>query len=75
MNNSSFSIKFCNDGNLSAGDVIIDRRGNEMVIVEVIDPQTGDCYALFNGQVRLVNASKVAKVLERKDQSTVVKIR
>lgn len=64
MSKVDTNVKFCNDGNVSAGDVIIDRRGNEMVVVEVLDGQAGDCWALFNGQVRLINAFRVAKVME-----------
>ena len=63
------TVKFCNDGNISAGDVIIDRRGNEMVVVEVVDNQAGDCWALFNGKIRLINAYRVAKVTERDGES------
>ena len=42
----------------SPGDVLIDRAGNEMIILEVVDAHTGDCYALYNGEVKLINALK-----------------
>ena len=63
------TIKFCNDGKISAGDVIIDRRGNEMVVVEVVDRQSGDCWAMIDGKIRLINAYRVAKVTEREGES------
>ena len=69
------TVRFCNDGNISAGDVIIDRRGNEMVVVEVVDNQAGDCWALFNGKIRLINAYRVAKVMERDSESTATRRR
>ena len=70
MTDTASSVKFCNDGNISAGDVIIDRRGNEMVVVEVVDSQAGDCWALFNGKIRLINAYRVAKVMEKDVESS-----
>lgn len=70
MPKADTNVKFCNDGNVTPGDVIIDRRGNEMVVVEVVDNQAGDCWALFNGKIRLINAFRVAKVMEIEVEST-----
>jgi len=38
------------------GDILVDRNGNKMVIVDLVNKLTGDCYVLFNGRVKLVNA-------------------
>jgi len=40
----------------TAGDILEDRYGNKMVIVDVIGERTGDCYVLLNGKIKLVNA-------------------
>tara|TARA_B100001094_G_C18102397_1_gene756499 strand:+ start:778 stop:984 length:207 start_codon:yes stop_codon:yes gene_type:complete len=40
----------------SPGDILEDRHGNRMVIVDVVGERTGDCYVLLNGKVKLVNA-------------------
>ena len=37
------------------GDILTDRNGNKMVIVDLVDQHTGDCYVLLNGRVKLVN--------------------
>ena len=47
----------------SPGDVLIDRAGNEMIVLEVIDAHSGDCYALYNGEVKLINALKSSFVV------------
>ena len=54
---SAFRLK------IAPGDVLIDRRGNEMIVVEVLNHSTGDCYALYNGEVKLVNALKSSVVV------------
>ena len=45
------------------GDVLLDRAGNEMIVLEVVDQNSGDCYALYNGEVKLVNALKSSVVI------------
>jgi hypothetical protein len=47
----------------SPGDVLIDRAGNEMIVLEVVDKHSGDCYALYNGEVKLVNALKSSIII------------
>lgn len=38
------------------GDILEDRYGNKMVIVDVLAERTGECYVLLNGKVKLVNS-------------------
>jgi len=45
------------------GDVLLDRSGKEMIVLEIVDKNSGDCYALYNGEVRLVNALKSSVVV------------
>jgi len=45
------------------GDVLLDRSGNEMIVLEVVDKNSGDCYALHNGEVKLVNALKTSVIV------------
>ena len=47
------------------GDVIVDRAGNEMVVIEVLDESTGECVALFNGSIKRINAKRVSMVVPR----------
>ena len=49
------------------GDVIVDRAGNEMIVIEILNSATGDCYALYNGDVKLVNAFKSSKIIQEKE--------
>jgi hypothetical protein len=39
----------------SRGDILIDRNGNQMIVLDIIS--TGDCYVLCNGKVKLVNSA------------------
>mgnify|MGYP001200507052 CR=1 FL=1 len=48
---------------VSPGDVIVDRSGNEMIVVEILNSSTGDCYALYNGEVKLVNAFRSSRIV------------
>jgi len=52
------------------GDVLLDRSGNEMIVLEVVDRNSGDCYALHNGEVKLVNALKTSVVVPPKKDET-----
>jgi hypothetical protein len=54
----------------SPGDVLIDRSGNEMIVLEVVDEHSGDCYALYNGEVKLINALKSSIIIipEKKNE-------
>ena len=45
------------------GDVLLDRSGREMIVLEIVDKNSGDCYALYNGEVKLVNALKSSVVV------------
>ena len=38
------------------GDILEDRIGNKMVVVDVLQENPGECYVLLNGRIRLVNA-------------------
>ncbi len=50
------------------GDVLLDRSGKEMIVLEVVDRLSGDCYALYNGEVKLVNALKSSVVKRPKEE-------
>ena len=51
------------------GDVLLDRSGREMIVVEVVDKNSGDCYALYNGEVKLINALKSSVIVQQKQES------
>jgi hypothetical protein len=53
----------------SPGDVLIDRAGNEMIVLEVVDKHSGDCYALYNGEVKLINALKSSIIITSEKKS------
>jgi hypothetical protein len=38
------------------GDILEDRHGNKMVIVDVLTERTGECYVLLNGKIKLINS-------------------
>ena len=67
MKNETPALRFCNSGYVEPGDVVVDRAGNEMVVVEVINRTTGECYALFNGEIKLINASRTARIISEKE--------
>ncbi len=50
---------------VSPGDVLIDREGHEMVVIEVVNKSTGDCYALYNGEIKLINALRSSRVMTK----------
>ena len=56
-------ILYENKRNVAPGDVIVDRSGNEMVVVEILNAHTGDCYALYNGEIKLVNAFRSSRIV------------
>lgn len=62
----SRDVKFQWAETVSPGDVLIDREGHEMIVVEVLNKSTGDVYALYNGEVKLVNALRSSKVIIEK---------
>ena len=63
----SHDVRFQWAETVSPGDVLIDREGHEMVVIEVLNRFTGDVYALYNGDIKLVNAFKSSKVtIEKK---------
>ena len=37
------------------GDILVDRHGNKMVVLDPVSDSTGDCYVLLNGRVKLIN--------------------
>ena len=39
-----------------AGDILEDRHGNKMVVIDVVPESIGECYVFLNGRVKLVNA-------------------
>tara|TARA_B100001094_G_scaffold308778_1_gene341799 strand:- start:554 stop:760 length:207 start_codon:yes stop_codon:yes gene_type:complete len=42
---------------ITAGDILEDRHGNKMVVIDVVPESVGDCYVLLNGRIKLVNPS------------------
>lgn len=40
----------------NVGDILEDRHGNKMMIVDVLTGRTGECYVLLNGKVKLINS-------------------
>ena len=56
---------------LAPGDVLIDRAGNEMIVVEVLSKITGECYALHNGSVKLINAYRTSVMSEKEKKVSV----
>lgn len=58
-------VTFKDAKRVQAGDVIVDRMGNEMVIIEVLDENSGECFALFNGAVKRISAKRVSMVVPK----------
>tara|TARA_Y100000310_G_scaffold157046_1_gene156465 strand:+ start:971 stop:1207 length:237 start_codon:yes stop_codon:yes gene_type:complete len=58
-------VEFRSAQEVEPGDVIVDRFGNEMVIVEILDRKTGECFALFNGTLKRINTGRVSKVIAK----------
>lgn len=50
------------------GDVLLDRSGKEMIVLEIVDKYSGDCYALYNGEVKLINALKSSVIPQPKEE-------
>lgn len=42
---------------MTKGDILIDRYGNKMVVLEPVSDINGDCYVLLNGRVKLINTN------------------
>ncbi len=59
------NLTFYNAKEVQPGDVIVDRAGNEMVVIEVLDENTGECVALFNGSIKRINANRVSMVVPK----------
>ena len=57
------SVTFRDAKEVKPGDVVVDRAGNEMVVIEILNEGTGECFALFNGAVKRINASRVSLVV------------
>lgn len=38
------------------GDILEDRYGNKMVVVDILAERTGECYVLLNGKIKLVSS-------------------
>tara|TARA_B100000212_G_C27345793_1_gene521250 strand:- start:819 stop:1046 length:228 start_codon:yes stop_codon:yes gene_type:complete len=58
------------------GDILTDRNGNKMVIVDLVDRHTGDCYVLLNGRVKLVNTQSpfiIKSELKNQNQASKMK--
>lgn len=56
-------VLYENKKSVAPGDVIVDRSGNEMVVVEILNSKTGDCYVLYNGEIKLVNAFRSSRIV------------
>jgi len=61
-------VQYENKRSVSLGDVIVDRAGNEMVVVEILNSNTGDCWALYNGELKLVNAYRSSRIVQVETQ-------
>lgn len=48
------------------GDILIDCHGNKMVVLDLLDSNSGDCYVLLNGRVKLVNAMS-SSIVEKEE--------
>lgn len=59
--------------NVSKGDILIDCHGNKMVVLDPLEGNTGDCYVLLNGRVKLVNAMSSSIVKKEKVSITTSK--
>ncbi len=59
------NVTFRDAKEVQPGDVIVDRAGNEMVVIEILDESTGECLALFNGTVKRINTSRVSMVVPK----------
>jgi len=57
------NVTFKDAKEVRPGDVVVDRAGNEMVVIEVLDEGTGECFALFNGAIKRINTSRVSMVV------------
>ena len=42
---------------MTKGDILVDRYGNKMVVLDPVSDNTGDCYVLLNGRVKLINTN------------------
>ncbi len=51
---------------VSKGDILIDCYGNKMVVLDPLEGNTGDCYVLLNGRVKLVNTMSSSIVKKEK---------
>ena len=51
---------------VSKGDILIDCHGNKMVVLDPLEGNTGDCYVLLNGRVKLVNTMSSSIVKKEK---------
>ena len=51
---------------VSKGDILIDCHGNKMVVLDLLEGKTGDCYVLLNGRVKLVNTMSSSIVKKEK---------
>lgn len=45
-----------NKSRVLKGDILIDCHGNKMVVIDPLtNNNTGDCYVLLNGRIKLIN--------------------
>jgi len=62
---------------LNAGDILEDRNGNKMVIVDVLRSggEIAECFVLVNGRVKRVNANSpfIIKSYKSKDKKESVR--
>ena len=55
MEKKSSSLFNSKSNDPAVGDILEDRHGNKMVILDVLAGESGECYVLLNGRHRLVN--------------------
>lgn len=66
MKKMQSSTTFKSAMGVKAGDVVVDKCGNEMVVIEIVNEKTGECFALFNGSVKRINTALVSQVVSRR---------
>ncbi len=69
-----------NEGHLNTGDILEDRYGNKMVIVDVLVPDNAgaaadclECFVLVNGRIKRVNANSPSIIKSYKKEKRSLK--
>ncbi len=59
----------------NVGDILEDRNGNKMVVVDVVSREAGECYVLMNGRIKLVSAQSSWIIRSHKQSEELQKIK